>query len=215
MYNYDGRFAGVLSGTNSDWSAMKTLGILLAVLTAAIICPVSDVFASEGHEAKRESFVVGFGAGWGNAGADLTTVEEVDRQNGVVGNLRLGWAVKNEMVFGVDFDIWSELSGDTRWIFNLSAATFTYFPFNKNAFIIGGVGIGTSRVEVAGGGTVEYQDQAGPGYFVGAGYEWWVVDEVAVGAQTKWAYLDMDGDVTKSADYFSIMLQLTWYKPKN
>lgn len=194
---------------------MKTVGILLAVLAAAIICPVSDGLALDGSEANRESFVVGFGAGWGNAGADLTTVEKVDRQNGVVGDLRLGWAVKNNAVFGVAFDIWSELFGDSRWVFNLSAVTLTYFPFDRNAFVVGGVGIGTSRIEVPGQGNIIQQDQAGLGYFVGAGYEWWIVDEVAVGPQMKWAFLEMDSDITKSADYFSIIVQLTWYKPED
>ena len=191
---------------------MKTLGIVIAVVT---ICLASNVIAQEEHEAKRESFVLGLGAGWGNAGAELTTVEKVDRQNGIVGNLRLGWAVRNDMVFGVDFDIWSQFFGNERWVFNLSAMTVTYFPFDKGVFVNGGVGFGTSRIEVSNSGQITQQDQAGLGYFVGGGYEWWVHEEIALGPQIKWAYLDMDSDVTKSADYFSIMFQFTWYKPDN
>jgi hypothetical protein len=155
------------------------------------------------------------GAGWGNGGADFTIVEAVDRENGIVGDFRIGWAVRNDLVFGLDFDIWTQVSDAERWVFNLSALSLAYFPLDKRAFINGGVGVGTSRVELAGFGPNIQQDMAGVGAFVGGGYEWWIHDEVAVGPQIKWVYLDIDSDVTKSADYFSIMVQVTWYKPKN
>jgi len=207
------RMAGVDSILYVEWSAMKTLRILISLVAVVVLCQASGVRAQENHEAKRENFVLGLGAGWGNAGADLTIVEKVDRQNGVVGDLRIGWAVRKDMVFGVDFDVWSQVFQDDRWVFNLSAVALTYFPANKGAFVNGGVGFGTSRIEVNSSGSNIKQDRAGIGYFFGGGYEWWIAEEVAVGPQIKWAFLNIDGDVTKSADYFSIMVQLTWYKP--
>jgi hypothetical protein len=118
------------------------------------------------------------------------------------------------MTFGLDFDIWSQVFDDERWVFNLSALSLTYFPLGMGWFINGGLGLGTSRVEVSSSGQTIQQDMAGVGAFVGAGYEWWIHEEVALGPKIKWVYLDIDSDVTKSADYFSVMVQLTWYKPK-
>jgi len=189
--------------------------IVSSVTALFLVAAFSTAGAEQGIEPKRESFVLGFGAGWGNAGADLTIVEEVDRENGVVGDLTLGWAVRHDVVLGVEFDIWSQISGDTRWVFNLSSIGVTYFPMGENAYIMGGLGVGTSRVETAdAGGSTTHQDQAGLGFAVAGGYEWWIAEEVALGPKLKWAYLDIGGDVTQNADYFSISIQLTWYKPK-
>ena len=194
---------------------MKTVGVLffLAVLAVSGFAP--DTWAVEDQPALRENFVLGLGLGWGNAGADLTVIEEVDRENGVAGDVMLGWAVRNDVVLGVEFDLWSQFFRDTRWVFNLSSVTVTYFPFDKGAYLTGGLGIGTTRIEVDQvGSPYVRQDRAGLGYVVAGGFEWRIYEEVALGPRLQWIYMDLDGDTTKSAEYFSIMVQLTWYKPK-
>ncbi len=170
--------------------------------------------AAEPHPDTREAFVMGIGLGWGNAGASLNTVERVDRQNGVAGDVLLGWAVRNNTVVGFEFDGWSQFFGDNRWVLNLSSVAVTYYPLG-GLFVSGGLGLGTSRVEFydSGGSNIR-QDRAGLGYSVAGGYEFRILEEIALAPKIKWAYLDINGDVTNSTDYLTVAIQLTWYMPK-
>ncbi|UCH85210.1 MAG: autotransporter domain-containing protein, partial [Candidatus Latescibacterota bacterium] len=152
---------------------------------------------------------------WGNAGANLNVVEKVDRQNGVAGDLLLGWAVRNNVVVGAEFDVWSQFFQDTRWVFNLSSVAVSYYPVG-GLFFTGGLGVGTSRVEFTGSeGNNIQQDQAGLGASLAGGYEFRILEQIALAPKVKWAYLDIGGDVTQSVDYLTITLQLIWYKPQS
>jgi hypothetical protein len=176
---------------------------------------VPPASALDEHPNVREAFVFGIGLGWGNAGADLNVVEKVDRQNGVAGDLLLGWAVRNNMVVGFEFDMWSQFFGDQRWVFNLSSVSVSYYPVG-GLFLTGGLGLGTSRVEfTASGGSNVTQDQAGLGYSLAAGYEFRILEQIALAPKVKWTYLDINGDVTNSADYFTVTIQMTWYMPRS
>jgi hypothetical protein len=191
---------------------MKLITFFVVALALIIrVCPAS---AQQDTPPERKGFVLGLGAGWGNADADLTVVEEIDRQNGVVGELALGWGVGQDVVLGFEFDIWSQIFQNSEWAFNLSSVALTYFPMGKPAYVTGNVGLGTSQIETGGaGGSTVSQDGSGLGFGVAAGYEWWINEQVALGPKIKWTYLDLGGDVTNNADYLSIEIVLTWYKP--
>jgi len=187
--------------------------VILAVVSALLIL-VSTAWAQQGTPPERQGFVLGLGAGWGNAGADLTVVEEVERQNGVVGDLAVGWGVGQDVVLGFEFDIWSQVFQDDEWAFNLSSVGITYFPMGKNTYATANLGVGTSQIKTTGaGGSTVRQDGAGLGFAVAGGYEWWINPEVALGPKIKWTYLDIGGDVTNNAEYLSVEVMLTWYKP--
>lgn len=190
----------------------RTIHVLAAVgILTMFMAP--QVTALEEHPNVREAFVFGIGLGWGNAGASLNTVEGVDRQNGVTGDLMFGWAVRNNVVVGCEFDLWSQFFDDQRWVFNLSSVAVTFYPAG-GLFFSGGLGLGTSRVEFAeSSGSNTVQDQAGVGYSLAGGYEFRIHEQIALAPKVKWVYLDINGDVTNNVDYFTVSIQLTWYKP--
>ncbi|MEJ2719755.1 MAG: hypothetical protein P8181_01260 [bacterium] len=192
---------------------MKAFALVLAFVGWFGAVQSHSALAAEPYPDTREAFVLGLGLGWGNAGADLSIVEKVDRQNGVAGDLLLGWAARNNIVVGFEFDGWSQFFGDTRWVFNLSSVALTYYP-SGGLFVTGGLGIGTSRVEIndSSGSNIR-QDRAGVGYSLAGGYEWRILEEIAVAPKLKWAYLDINGDVTNYVDYLTVTIQLTWYMP--
>jgi hypothetical protein len=188
---------------------------IFSLFVAAVLLILS--FAANAQDETpppRKGFVLGLGAGWGNAGADLTVVEEIDRQNGVVGDLAVGWGVGSNVVVGFEFDIWSQIFQNSEWAFNLSSVGITYFPMGKNAHAAANIGVGTSQIKTGGpeGSTIS-QDGAGLGFAVAGGYEWCINKEVALGPKIKWTYLDIGGDVTNNADYLAVEIMLTWYKP--
>ena len=61
------------------------------------------------------------------------------------------------------------------------------------------------------GGPTVQDDQAGWGVLAATGYEWRVAEEVALGPQVEFAYIDVAGNITNNVNYFSITAQLTWY----
>jgi len=187
--------------------------VLFAVVGTFVFRPM-QVVAETAYADVREGFVFGIGLGWGNAGASLNVVEKVDRQNGFAGDLLLGWAVRNNIVTGFEFDVWSQVFEDNRWVFNLSSVSVSYFPVD-GLFFTAGLGLGTSRVEFVGsGGENVVQDQAGVGASVAGGYEFRILEQVALAPKVKWAYLNINGDLTNYVDYLTVTIQLTWYKPK-
>jgi hypothetical protein len=188
--------------------------LIIAALGLMSSLPARDLQAIESYPNAREAFVFGIGLGWGNAGANLTTVEKVDRENGIAGDLLLGWAVRNNIILGAEFDIWSQFFDDERWVFNLSAVALTYYPAG-GLFVSGGFGIGTSRVEFAGsGGENIVQDSGGLGYSLAGGYEFRILEDIALAPKVKWAYLEIDGNTVKNVDYVTVTIQLTWYMPQ-
>jgi outer membrane protein W len=176
--------------------------------------PVLAVDSEAGGPHDGKGFVLGLGMGWGNAGAEVTLVEKVDRENGALGNVGFGWEVSEHVVLGLDFDVWSQLFRDTRWVINLSSVALTYFPAREGVYLAAYAGVGTARLEIQAAGTPTIRnDRAGVGFAVAGGYDWRIHEEVTLGPSVKWAYMDLGGDVTKSADYLSVTVQLTWYKP--
>lgn len=187
---------------------------ILASALPALVVWITAASAQEPAAPVREGFVLGLGAGFANAGADLTVVEKVDRQNGVVGDVAVGWGVGNSVVLGFEFEIWSQIFQDSKWAFNLSSVGITFFPRGKNAYVAANLGVGTSQIETkSSSGSTVRQDGDGLGIAVAGGYEWWVHEEVALGPKVKWTYLDIGGNITTRAEYFSVSVMLTWYKP--
>lgn len=192
--------------------------IVGALLLTAWVSGGGSAVAVEQHAHEREGFYIGAGLGWGSAGADLTVIEKVRRHGGGTGNFRLGWALRGDIVAGFEFSGWAtEFTGgageNRRWVFTVSSAAITYFPANVGAFVRGGIGFATSRVEETTGPDNKEvrQDHAGIGYILAAGYEFRFWPRAALAPQVEYAYLDINGDVTRDANYISLTIQLTGY----
>ncbi|MCZ6767496.1 MAG: autotransporter domain-containing protein [bacterium] len=189
------------------------MGTLISVIILATLS--SDSHAIEQFPHKREGFFVGAGLGFGSAGADVTVVQELTRQNGGTGNVRMGWAIRDNLVAGVEFTGFAaffsqQATDDLRWVLTLSSLAVTWWPGNMGLYVRGGAGIATSRVEVVTTGA-QRQDNAGAGVLLATGYEWRLMENMAIGPQAEYVYMKIDGDLTKNANYVSFSLQLTGY----
>ena len=195
-------------------SGRAAISLLIAPLFWLSAAPAA---AFDEYPHTREGFFIGVGLGWGNAGADLTVVEKVDRESGGTGNFRLGWALGEYLALGFEFNAWaSQFQGDTvsdlRWVFSLSSIALTAWPVKRGPYVRGGVGIGTTRVELDQGvDSIVRQDKAGTGYSIAVGYEVRIQEHAALGPQFEYAYLDIGGNITRDVNYFSLTIQLTGY----
>jgi len=187
--------------------------ILVAVLLFATLA--SDSLAIEQFPQKREGFFIGAGLGWGNADANVTVVGDLQRKNGSTGNFRLGWAIRDNWVAGYEFSGFAAFfsqnsANDLRWVLTLSSLAVTWWPGNEGWYVRGGIGIATARVEVVTTGVVS-QDQPGVGVMAAAGYEWRVMENLAIGPQAEYVYMDINGSLTENANFVSLSFQVTGY----
>ncbi len=165
---------------------------------------------------KRDGFLLGLGVGIGSAGADVSIVENLDRETDVIGSFRIGWALVERLTLAFEFNVWrnefrGDIATDVTWTFTLSTISATLFPGNVGFFIRGGIGVGTSSAELSQGGAKVSDTEAGLGFLAAAGYEWRVTETMAVGPQVDFAYLNINGTITESVDFISLGAQATWY----
>ncbi|MEE9271122.1 MAG: outer membrane beta-barrel protein [Candidatus Krumholzibacteria bacterium] len=187
------------------------LSLCLFVCLAAV-----EVAHTKTYPHLRDGFFAGVGLGFGNAGADISLVENLDRESDGIGNFVFGWAVAQQLGLALEINAWqSQFRGDVfrdvTWTFSLSTITATYFPSDIGFFLRGGFGVGTSSVELTQGVVPVSETKAGPGFLAGAGYEWRVTEKMAIGPQVEFAYLNIEGEITEEVDFFAVTAHATWY----
>lgn len=191
---------------------MKTrLRILSAI--AAVVLLVPGVPRAEFPQ-TRESGVIGLSLGFGNAGADLTTVAAVDRRNGFSGSFRLGFVVNPSFTGAFEATGWSTVDGSDQWTFALLAGAVTWFPSpQKGYFLRGGLGWGATTVVRDRDLPTErrFQDRSGLGVLLGAGYEFRISKQVSFGPDVQWVYINSQGDLTTTADFLSFLIDLNYH----
>jgi hypothetical protein len=187
--------------------------------SVAILCIVLAVSpaAAGTHEQSRTGFFIGFGAGWGNAGTEVALFGDVDRENSVSANFRLGWAVSDNATIGLESTTWLKeydigaFGADMQLTGTVTAFALTYFPQNMGLYFRGGVGLGAASAQIE-SGTISFEDtEVGLGLLGAVGYEWRLTSKFALGPQVQWAYMNIDGDGMESADFVSLTAQATWY----
>ena len=193
---------------------LKTLSVIMVVFMAATFAAAPAVAGSHSH--ARTGFYLGFGLGWGNAGADLSGLDP-DRENSGSGNFRFGWALAPNVTLGLESSTWLknyDITGTTaevRLTGTVTALALTYFPSNVGAYIRGGIGVATGSVRIEDSGFSFDDTETGFGGLVALGYEWRLTPKFALGPQLQYAYLNIDGDGTESVDFVSATVQLNWY----
>jgi hypothetical protein len=193
-------------------------GFLSAIAVLAMCFAVGAGPAHAGtYPHERNGFFIGFGLGWGNAGLDLNGVDNLDRQNSGSGNFRFGWAVSENLTLGLESSSWVkqwDIQGtglDLKLTGTVTTFAVTYFPQNMGLYLRGGLGFSDGIVEVSGGGSSINQTETGLGLLGAVGYEWRLTQKFALGPQVEWAYLGIDSDAIKSADFVAFNAQATWY----
>jgi hypothetical protein len=191
----------------------STLLTLFVVLIFLSFLPVKPE-AAEKHPSLRQSWYIGAGVGWGNADGDFTLVSEIDRQNGIIGCFRLGYAWNDRWALGLEAAVWDKTfeESNVKWTLATIALAATYYVPNTGVYVRFGVGLGSSFFEQdqAVGGR-QAQDTSGLELLGAVGYEWRVHRNVALGPQVEYVYIDMNSDFTLNADLFAVTGQVTYY----
>jgi opacity protein-like surface antigen len=200
---------------------------IVMITTALCICAsASAAWAGKPHE--RQGFFVGFGFGAGAATWEWTDPDFGNNPGEVSGtlNLRLGGALRDNLVLGVEFQGWAK-----RWslltsggveigetVITLGSVTFasTWFPGNMGVYLRGGIGVSWARWEIkqtlftAVPGTLEATD-TGIGILGATGYEWRVTDKFTIGPQVEISWYAIDGDFIKDPFIIDVSIQFNWY----
>ncbi len=172
---------------------------------------------AELHPHARTGFYLGLGVGFGNAGADVTLVEDLDRESGGTGSFRIGWMVREDLALGLESTLWmrpgeGDVAKELSWTFSITSLAVTYFPGGKGAYVKGGIGIGTTSVELdASGEKLASGVEIGVGFAAAAGYEWRVTEQLALAPQFEFAYLEIKEEITNNVDFFAMSVLGTWY----
>lgn len=194
---------------------MKRFTGIMSIL--ALSCLMLAGAASAGENShNRAGFFIGFGAGWGSAGADFEGIDP-NREASFAGNFRFGWAVNQNITIGLENTSWSkdynisELSSELRLTGTVTTFAMTFFPQNQGFYMRGGLGVATGKARIESAGFSFEDTETGFGLLAATGYEWRLTGKFALGPQVQYAYLNIDGDGTKSVDFLSVTAQATWY----
>ena len=191
----------------------KSSVIVIAVVAMALQFAAVPAFADE-H--SRDGFFIGFGLGWGNAGAEVSGPDP-DRANSGSGNFRLGWAVAPNVAIGLENSSWIKsydiagTSTDLKLTGTVTTFALTYWPGNMGLYMRGGMGVATGTAEFTQGSASVSETEVGLGGLAALGYEWRLTEKFALGPQFQYAFLNIEGDGTESVDFVSLTAQMTWY----
>ena len=168
----------------------------------------------------------GFCAGVGFGFESVSWSDEDDRQpseNSGVMNARAGWAVKPDMVLGVEFWGWAKdvevLAGDfvvpVEVQLGAVTACATLFPDAGGFFVRLGAGLAYGQVTVEPPPTVTEvvagkKTRTGFAANIAPGYEWRVSKRLAIGLQGDIVYLGL-GDPLHNAFGYGVNAQFNWY----
>lgn len=148
---------------------------LLVKATALVAMATAPLFA-QSRPQTRDGFTISFGVGGGSAGV---TCDECgsDRKTAPSGYLRIGGAIRPNLVLAGEVNTWSKKETDQGADVTVSIGTVNFvaqwYPETSSGFFVsGGVGAGSMRVEanIPGLATIS-QHTNGFGYQAGAGYD--------------------------------------------
>lgn len=188
---------------------MHRFKVLFAIGALGVLFVATSASAGS-HPHDRNGFMIGFGVGGGNAGIE----DGDDREWSAVGNFRIGYALRSDLVLHYEGSAWARqfdtVFGDVTWTFSTHTAALTYFPGNTGLLLRGGVGLGAVNVELDSGNTNTESSETGFGFLLAAGYEWRLSRKFALGPHVEFDYQSYGEDVGWS-DQISGVLDFNWY----
>ncbi len=172
--------------------------------------------------ATHSGFYIGFGLGWGSLKVELDDDNEdvsfiSDAESGGSGNFRIGGALSNKLLLGVEANSWVKeyevTSGNQMFdaevtVSNL-AVTLTYYPAEQ-FFIKGGPAIAASELKFDIPGTIfsgTVEDE-GAGLMLGAGGEFRLTRRFAIVPSAQWMYQKFDD---YKITFFSATIGVGWF----
>jgi hypothetical protein len=191
------------------------------VLLLGIICIVAPVTAGAAPHTRLGWCV---GVGFGIESVSWTGTDGGrDTENSGTANARVGRALKDDLVVGIEFWSWAKeyevqlteaiVPVDVR----LTATTIstTYFPGGGGFFIRMAAGLAYGRLQVAPPSQVTTipaidDNETGLAALLAPGYEWRFTQRFALGAQGDVVYLGL-GNVLKNAFGYGVNAQFNWY----
>ncbi len=194
----------------------------IALITLLIAIVSTPVFAGL-KPATHSGFYIGFGLGWGSLKVELEDDydDEVnyitDAQDGGAGYFRLGGALSNKLLLGVEANSWvkdytvefGSETFDARVTVSNVALCLTYYP-TEYFFLKGGPAFAQSELEFEVpdspfSGTVEDE---GAGLMLGAGGELRLTRRFAIVPSAQWFYQKFD---EYKVNVFSLTLGVGWF----
>jgi hypothetical protein len=131
---------------------------------------------AQGHPQIRDGFTVSVGVGAGSAGVTCTDCG-TDRETAPALYLRLGGAVRSNLILAGEINGWSKSTKDAGDAARVTVSTVNaiaqWYPDPTGGFFVdGGLGIGAMKVEIKTPGLPTLSDNTtGLGYQVGTGYD--------------------------------------------
>jgi outer membrane protein with beta-barrel domain len=183
----------------------RTVAISLSVALLTL-CSAPAAFAGWPHE--RDGAFLGFNLGGGSAGIDVPGVE-TNREGGLGGNFRVGYAFSPQFAAGLEGNMWTKDVDNETWTFSVGGAALTYFPGATGFFLRGGIGVGTVDYSFDQGGITYSSSDDGFGFLVGTGYEWRLSRKFALGPQFDYSHAKVNDNL--SMNYFNFTVGANWY----
>lgn len=171
----------------------------------------------------RNGWAVGFGLGVGWA---AWTWPDGERRNegSASGNLRVGWALRNDCLVGLEMWGWSKSYSIEYVPDNVPAKTVvwaatpsvTYYPGDAGFFVRGGVGVGQGRATVTPSHAVDFpvsgsMYDTGVALLAAAGYEVQLTPRLALGAAAHVVYVAIDEPPFDDVTGYGLTGQFNWY----
>jgi hypothetical protein len=146
---------------------VKRTSLLVAGLMLSLI-GASSAQAQQVAPARRQPQGLFFNLGMGAGSSGLTCDGcDFDRETGVSGNLRLGMAVRPNMVVSLETNGWYKSEDGAKATLGFLGASAALYPMKAPLFVKAGLGLGTLKVD---DGT-DVLKSNGLGTTLGVGYD--------------------------------------------
>lgn len=121
------------------------LGLFAA---AALLAAAPQAWA--GHPQERHGFWIGFGGGYGSASAsaDCDECGGDERESSFTGFLKLGGTLSQNVLLGVESNVWTKEEDGARLTLGFVTGTITVYPVATSGFFLKG-GFGASVVDTS------------------------------------------------------------------
>ena len=204
---------------------MRRTAILLVALPWALGLSAGPAGA---HPSDRNGFMVGFGLGGASLGFGRSYSSPLvgavrGRSGGVTGNLRIGYAVRPDLVVHLESNAWIKHYAEVRVVapyytsysaaritlYSAWMAAATYYVPRTGVFLRGGAGIGraesylTKRNEIYG--------NVGVALLAASGWEWRLTKRFALAPQIEYTYIDLNTSYQRSSNMIGGGLGFDWY----
>ena len=162
----------------------------VVVLVAALGAMAGTAWAQ--YPQRHDGFWLGFGLGYGSAGATCDGCNRVSNQGGVTGFLKLGGAPSRSLLIGAAINGWAHSDNSaTESMANITASLYLYPQRRSGFFVTGGLGFSSYHIK-----STPSWDGTGWGFTAGAGYDLRVGRDVSLTPVVNYFWGGV-GDVTR------------------